>query len=73
MPKYKVVSIYDPDIAEHKDPHGYLEYMSPDYDTCSFLLNTETDELVWCDRMEPEDATLSRDLRGLVELLNADA
>lgn len=40
------------------------------WDEASYLLDTKTNMIVFCDRMESEDATLNRDLRPLVDLLN---
>lgn len=40
------------------------------YDEALYLLDTKTNKIVFCDRMEPEDATLGRALRPLVDLLN---
>lgn len=37
------------------------------------LVDTRTNAIVWHDAMEPEDASLDRDLRALVDLLNAEA
>lgn len=36
----------------------------------SVLIDTKTDRIVFSDSMEPEDASLGRDLKPLVDLLN---
>ena len=46
---------------------------SSDEHPCSELVDTTTGEVVFHDGMEPEDATLYRDLGTLVDLLNANA
>ncbi len=64
-PRFKVIG------PEEAEKHG--EYVSDrDNDECtSFLLDTKTATVVFSDAMEPEDATLDRALRPLVDLLNS--
>jgi hypothetical protein len=40
------------------------------WDMSGYLVDTITNQIVFCDRMEPEDACLGRDLDPLVTLLN---
>jgi hypothetical protein len=54
---------------EYDDP----EFLTEGYghgDSPSFLVDTKTNEVIWSDGMEPEDASLGRSLRPLVALLN---
>lgn len=62
--------VVDNDEAQnYADPFDYA-YPNDHYDVSGFLVDTEKHEVVFCDYMEPEDATLGRDLRPLVDLLN---
>lgn len=71
MDRYVVV-----DMAQAADADNASEYMLDEpwddwQDDCSnYLIDTQTGKIVFCDRMEPEDASLSRSLAPLVRLLN---
>lgn len=77
MQRFEVIDCPDKKwVKEHsdqyRDPQGYLDgYLDWfEYEPCSFLYDNLKDEIVWSDRMEPEDASLIRDLNPLVQLLN---
>ena len=66
-PRFKVVSYSD--AAKFEDPNGYLLFQPLNFE--NFLVDTANNEIVWTDGyMQPEDATLNRDLKVLVDLLN---
>jgi hypothetical protein len=69
MKRYQVV-----EWSQASDARNAEEYApwDGDDDLATYLLDNKTNEIVFCDRMEPEDATLDRDLAPLVELLNRD-
>jgi hypothetical protein len=70
--RYEVL-FYDDDRlkkAENAVEWGTEEGPSEYDDMCSYLFDTENNKIVFCDRMEPEDASLGRDLSPLVRLLN---
>lgn len=58
------------DEAQNATNAGEYEPWDGDRDYSSYLLDTKTNKIVFNDRMEPEDATLDRDLSPLVDLLN---
>lgn len=62
MSRFKVIHCRD-----YIDSEGNKPY-EDDYDC--LLIDTTNNEIVFSDSMEPEDATLYRDLYPLVELLN---
>jgi len=47
-----------------------VESRNDNYEYWNVLIDTKDNSEVFDDRMEPEDASLHRDLRSLVELLN---
>lgn len=57
------------DAKGYEDPDGLTDF-GHDLDYSSYLIDTETGEVVFCDASEPEDATLGRTYRPLVDLLN---
>lgn len=62
-------------VEEHnndfQDPKGFLDdFGGTFYEDQCLLYDNLKDEIVWADGMEPEDATLTRDLSPLVVLLN---
>lgn len=58
------------DEAEgYEDPEGFSEGVE-DWNFPSYLVDTKTNEIVFKDGGEPEDASLTRDYRRLVDLLN---
>lgn len=63
--------VYTLQEAQKFDPSGeWTEHLDEDYDYTGFLVDTKTDEIVFSDSMESEDANFRRDLRPLVKLLN---
>lgn len=59
------------DYAEAKyfdDPEGWMHF-GHEGEWCNYLIDTELGIVVFCDHMEPEDATLTRDLQPLVRYL----
>lgn len=65
--RFKVVDLDE--AKKYNDPHSYVEYAS-EWDYNNYLVDTATDDVIWSDGMEPEDATLVRDLYFFVDLLN---
>lgn len=57
------------ELDEYNDPHGYSEY-GDEWDYPGYLVDVDSQEILWMDQMEPEDATLDRSLSPLVDLLN---
>lgn len=59
-------------VVELEEAKEYDEYVCEwdENDGRSYLLDTKTNEIVFSDAMEPEDATLGRALKPLVDLLN---
>lgn len=60
-------------LKNYKDPEGYGEVYSSwdnDLEWASYVVDTETDTVVFCDRCEPEDATLDRHFGALLDLAN---
>jgi len=59
-------------MEKHEDRFR-VESRNDDYEYWNVLIDTESGEEVFDDSMEPEDASLRRDLRPLVRLLNSRA
>lgn len=54
--------------AGYEDPEDWLAF-GHDLDFSTYLLDTETSQVIFCDSMEPEDATLCRGLQPLVRYM----
>lgn len=67
--RYKVVNLEE--AAKHDGEVAEMLEWKSNWDDNLYLLDTKTGKIVFNDRMEPEDASLDRDLRPLVTLLNA--
>ncbi len=52
------------------DPEGWLLQREND-ECCSFLVDGSHGVIIFCDNLEPEDATLDRGLYTLVRYMNA--
>lgn len=70
MSRFKVVEWAEACTATNAEE--YEPWDDFDFDFSSYLLDSQTNEIVFCDRMEPEDTTLNRALAPLVKLLNRD-
>lgn len=68
----RFITIGRDDLKNYNDPEGYDEWMN-EWDYPTFLVDTATNTVVFCDSTEPEDATLDRSFSPLVDLLNAVA
>lgn len=68
MPRFITVDSTQGSLANNADEWIFEEEWESGWH--SYLLDTKTNDIVFSDRMEPEDATLGRDLRRLVNLLN---
>lgn len=66
--RFHVLSHDDPQ-AIHANNYEALG-LNWDWRMCSVLLDTHTNGIVYVDEGEPEDQTLGRDQRVLVDLLN---
>lgn len=67
---YEIVDLERAKTATNADEFVWEGPWGDDFS--NYLLDTRTNEIVFSDSMEPEDATLSRDLSPLVTLLNEE-
>lgn len=56
------------EALRYEDPEDWLA-LGHDLDFATYLVDTEVGIVVFCDHMEPEDATLDRDLQPLVRYM----
>lgn len=68
MSRFIVIG-YD-DLPDYVGPDSWYLDDDPDYDPCSYLVDTNTNEIVYSDGGEPEDMYLNRNLSVFVDLLN---
>lgn len=59
---------YWEDAKRYDDPEDWLDFGS-EADFSTYLIDTEEGVVVFCDAMEPEDATLDRGLQPLVRYM----
>jgi hypothetical protein len=57
------------DPRGYDDPQGFTEGLD-DWDYSEYVVDTKSNQIVFKDGSEPEDASLSRHYRPLVVLLN---
>jgi hypothetical protein len=75
MARYQICDYQE--ATNYQDPQLILpelldEPWAEDCEGASFLIDTLTGEVVFSDAGEPEDATLARNYRPLVDLLNKE-
>lgn len=70
MMRFQIVQWDKAQNASNADEYEPYEW---DDEFKDYLLDTQTNTIVFADGMEPEDATLSRALGPLVGLMNASA
>lgn len=67
-------------LCDHDETEGFVRsgtFHDPEdwlagghsLDFATYLVDTETGVVIWCDHMEPEDATLGRALQPLVRYM----